>query len=202
MARDNSELEQLSARLMRCLGRIDEEAFRLQTSDGEHFEFDEVEKITLATDELVEAVDSLLVITPSEAPTDVNAIVAAVTSECLDDLDVPVVHRRTLCDQGTEVSAPASVVRVAVQRALALATSGMIAGSELSVGTRTTQSAVLVEVSAIGCRLEEGLHDRVETLRAFLGDFDGGCTIFCEHDDLHLVLELPQVMVTDQGDSV
>ena len=200
MAHDDSELEQLSYRLMRCLGRIDEEAFRLQTHDGEHFDFGEVERITYATDELVEAVDSLLVVAPVEAPTDVNAIVTGVTAECLDNLNVPVVQRHTLCDHGSEVSAPASMVRVAVRRAMSLAASSLVAGSELSVSTRNTQGAVLVEISALGCRLDDGLEDRVETLRAFLSDFGGGCTVFCEQDDLYLVLELPQVMVTDQGD--
>ena len=200
MAHDDSELEQLSYQLMRCLGRIDEEAFRLQTHDGEHFDFGEVERITYATDELVEAVDSLLVVAPVEGPTDVNMIVAAVTAECIDSLDVPIVQRQTLCDHGAEVSAPASMVRVAVRRALSLAASSLVAGSELSVGTRSSQGAVLVEISALGCRLDNGLEHRVETLRTFLSDFGGGCTVFCEHDDLYLVLELPQVMVTDQGD--
>ena len=200
MARDESDLEQLSSRLMQCLGRIDEEAFRLQTSEGDHFDFDEVERITYATDELVEAIDSLLVVAPFEPPADVNAIVANVTAECLDNIDVPIVQRHTLCDTDAEVSAPAGMVQVAVRRALTLAASSLVAGSELSVSTRIAHGAVLVEISALGCHLEDGLQDRVETLRAFLNDFDGSCTVFCEQEDLYLVLEIPRAMVTDHGD--
>lgn len=200
MAHDDLELQKLTAMLQQCLGRIDEEAFRLQDADTAGFDFGEAERIDDATCELQGLVESLLVVDADNGPADVNEIVARVARDCLHRLDVPIVQRLQLCRGATRVDAAGSLVSVAVQRAVELATASLGPGGELDLSTRLEQGAVLVEIESRGSDDIGNVAERSATLQAFVEDFGGGCTARAEKRDLFLVLELPQVMATDPGD--
>jgi len=200
MAHDDPELEKLTAMLQQCLGRIDEEAFRLQETGGETVDFGEIDRLDDATADLQHLIDSLLVVDMGSDEADVNRIVENVADACLQRIEVPVVQRLSLCPEATHVAAPGSLVTVAVQRAMELAIAPLGPGDELNLTTRVEHDAVVFEIESRGSHQDEAMSERSETLRDFVEGFGGGCTVRAEREDLFLVLELPQVMATDPSD--
>lgn len=200
MAHDHNDLEQLSSMLQQCLGRIDEEAFRIQETGGTALAVQAVERVTEATDELQGLCDSILEVQAIDSHADVNAIVARVAGECLQQLRVPIVQRHDLCHDRAVVSSPSSMVAIAVRRALSIAMAPLSPGGQLSLRTRVDSGSVLLEIESRGCRLAGAGPERAETLREFASDLGGACNVHCDGDDLYLVLQMPQVMVSDQGD--
>ncbi|MCK5940719.1 MAG: hypothetical protein KAI24_02020 [Planctomycetes bacterium] len=200
MAHDDSELDRLSDLLRQCLGRIDEEAFRLQENEGETFDFGELDRLDDVTVDLQQLVDSMLVIESDSDEADVNAIVDRVTQDCLQDLAMPIVTRLSLCPEATAVAVPPSMLTVAVQRAIALVVDGLGPGDELALGTRIERDTVLLEIEGHGACTDETFDHRAATLQEFVDGFGGSCTARASREDLFLVLELPQVMATDRSD--
>lgn len=201
MARDDSDLEQLSTRLQQCLGRIEEEAFRLQASDEEPFDFGEVDRLEQATETLHDLVGSLL--DAEDGPcdeADVNAVVSEVASARLQHVQVPLVQRLLLATGDTRVAVSRAALTTAVSRALTMALGELLAGGQLTLSTRREPGAVVVEIEALGCRTGAGLAERAETLREFVRQLGGACTVQSDQDDLFLVLELPRVIATEPSD--
>lgn len=200
MAHDDPELEKLTLMLQQCLGRIDEEAYRLQENGGETVDFGEVERLEDATTDLQQLIDSLLVADSGDEEADVNQVVEHVANASLQRLEVPVVQRLNLCPAATRVAAPSSLVTVAIQRAMDLAVAPLGPGDELNLTTRVEHDAVVFEVESLGSHPIDAATERSETLREFVESFGGGCTVRTEREELFLVLELPQVMATDPSD--
>lgn len=200
MAHDDPELEKLTSMLQQCLGRIDEEAYRLQDTAGDTVDFGELDRLDDVTSDLQQLIETMLVADADCAQTNVNEIVTRVAEACLQDVEVPIVQRQDLSPEATDVAVPRSLVLVAVQRAMALATSSLGPGDELSLTTRVEQDAVVFEIESLGNEVDASLTERSETLREFVAGFGGGCTVRAERENLFVVLELPQVMATDPSD--
>ena len=77
MASRDQDLDKLSALLGQCLGRIDEEAYRLQ-QDGDDVDFDTADRLEEHTSELQGLIDSLMVVDMGSDETDVNSVVRKV----------------------------------------------------------------------------------------------------------------------------
>src|SRR5690606_4059015 len=155
-----------------CLGRIDEEAYRLQ-QHGEDVDFDSAERLEDETATLQDLVDSLLVVDLGADETDVNSVVARIAESCLQELAVPIILRQTLTNESSLVRAPAAIATVAVQRAMVLAMSPLGPGDELRLTTRVENSSVVFELESLGSHVDVHASERTETLREFLEDFGG-----------------------------
>jgi hypothetical protein len=201
MTSKDSDLGKLTSLLGQCLGRIDEEAFRLQEK-GEDVDFDTADRLEDETGILHELVESMLDVEMNSDETNVNQIVARVAESCLQELTVPIVLRQTLTAESSMVVAPAALVNVAVQRAMALAVKPLGPGDELRLTTRLDCGSVLFEIESLGSHPDSNAGDRVETLREFVEELGGTCQMRQDAEDLFLVLELPQVMATDRSESL
>ena len=199
MAREDTDLEQLSTMLRQCLGRIDEEAFRLQESDGEPVDFGEADRLEEATFELRDLVESLLVVEATEEA-DVNEVVSSVASARLQEVSVPLVQRLRLSEGSARAAVSRSVLATAVDRALSMAVGAVRAGGQLNLSTRVERDAVVLEFECQGCDLGDGACERAETLRDFVEGFGGSCAVRCEQEDLFFVLEVPRVNATEPSD--
>ena len=201
MASNDPDIDKLTSLLGRCLGRIDEEAFKLQEK-GEDVDFDAADRLEDETGTLVELVESMLVVEMDSDETDLNQVVTKVTESCLQEMAVPVVLRQTLTSESSLVVAPAALVNVAVQRAMVLAVAPLGPGDELRLTTRVDSGSVLFEVESLGSHDDGNGSDRAETLREFVEELGGTCQTRRDGLDLFLVLELPQVMATDRSESL
>jgi hypothetical protein len=201
MTSKDSDLGKLTSLMGQCLGRIDEEAFRLQEK-GEDVDFDTADRLEDETGMLHELVESMLDVEMNSDETNVNQIVARVAESCLQELTVPIVLRQTLTAESSMVVAPVAMVNVAVQRAMALAVKPLGPGDELRLTTRLDCGSVLFEIESLGSHPDSNAGDRVETLREFVEELGGTCQMRQDAEDLFLVLELPQVMATDRSESL
>lgn len=200
MASNDSDLDKLNSLLSQCLGRIDEEAYRLQQT-GDEVDFETGDRLEDETATLQDLVDSLLVVDLGSDETDVNQVVSRMVESCLQDLAVPIVVRQTLTSESARVMAPSALVTVAVQRALVLAIAPLGPGDELRLTTRVESGSVVFEIESLGSHPDDYATERSETLREFVEEFGGTCMVRCDRQDLYLVLELPQVMATDRSES-
>ena len=201
MASNDSDLDKLTSLLGQCLGRIDEEAYRLQQS-GEDVDFDCADRMEDETATLQDLIDSLLVVDMGSDETDVNSVVSRIAESCLQEIAVPIVLRQTLTTESSLVCAPAAMVTVAVQRAMVLAMTPLGPGDELRLTTRVESGSVVFEIESLGSHPDEHANERAETLREFIEEFGGSCNVRSAGRDLYLVIELPQVMATDRSESL
>lgn len=201
MASSDNDLDKLSSLLGQCLGRIDEEAYRLQ-QDGDDVDFDTADRLEDQTADLQSLIDSLLVVDMGADEADVNAVVTRVAESCLQEINVPIVLRQVLTTESAIVAAQASLVTVAVQRAMVLAVERLGPGDELGLTTRIESGSVVFEIESHGNQPKSSLDERGETLRDFLEGFGGTCQMRSDQRDHYMVIELPQVMATDRSESL
>jgi signal transduction histidine kinase len=194
------DLDELTALVGRCLGRIDEQAFRIQElGDPDERVFLVADLLENEAAELQDLLTSLLAATQAATDTDINAIVDRVVAACLHELDVPIVLRQRLADRLPPVACPPAVLTHALQRALVLAADRLPPGGELTVTTREDDGRVLVEIASDGADGDGQLASRAETLREFVDAFGGLCRIDSDRDgSLCVALELPRVMTAGE----
>ena len=199
MARDDLDLDKLTTLLQQCLARIDEEAYRLQ-EDGEDSDYERGDRLEDEAATLQELIDSLLVVDLGRDEAVLNDVVTRVTDSCLQEFDVPIVLRTDLCVEASDVAAPASLVAVAVQRAVVLGMAPLQPGDELNLTTRVEHDAAVFEVESLGSQPDRTDAERAETLREFVESLGGQCAARSDGNNLYLVLELPRVMATESSD--
>lgn len=202
MPAPDPELEQLIRLIGTCLGSIDEHANRIVDEDGEPGDYRLPERIDDEMAMLQELVESLLVVDlDHDATADVNSLVRQVMTNCLDELQVPIVIRQALAVGDTTVPAPRALVTGSLQRAMLLAIEPLGPGDELRVTTRIEADDVLVEIESMGGEPNRNLLDRSETLRDFVEEFGGRCQVRAEQRDLLIAIELPRARVPERSDS-
>ena len=200
MASRDQDLDKLSALLGQCLGRIDEEAYRLQ-QDGDDVDFDTADRLEEHTSELQGLIDSLMVVDMGSDETDVNSVVRKVAEACLQEINVPILLRQALTSESTSVAAQSGLVTVAVQRAMVLAVEPLGPGDELCLPTRVEGGSVVFEIECHSQEPGAVIAERSETLREFLDGFGGSFNMRSEARDHYMVLELPQVIASDRSES-
>ena len=196
MTSRDPDIDRLTELLGKCLGRIDEEAFRLQNDDAD---FDAADRIDDETAQLQEIVESLVEAADVCDEAVLDDVVADTVDRCLQDAGKPIMMRRKLGCSGTHVACSASMVAVSVQRALTLTLETMSAGDELCVTTRTEGDQVLVEIRSDDAA-GNNLNERGETLRDFVGETGGNCALGSNQGQgVFLVLEWPNAQTSDAG---
>ena len=200
MASRDQDLDKLSSLLGQCLGRIDEEAYRLQ-QDGEDVGFDTADRLEEHTSDLQDLIDSLLVVDLGSDTTDVNAVVKQVAESCLQEVNVPILLRQALTGESTVVAGQPGLVTVAVHRAMVLAVEPLMPGDELCLTTRTESGSVVLEIESHCQQPGARMGERGETLREFLEDLGGTFNMRSEQQDHYMVIELPQGITTERSES-
>lgn len=195
------DLANLQKLLGKCLGRIDEHAFRLQ-EDGAVLDQETVaDAIEDETGELQQIVDSIVeaAIAGTDERADLNAIVAHCVSAMLQEVWYPLVVRQRLDAKLPLVAGSTGMITHAVHRALALAASHAGSGGEVSITTRTEACEVLFELQCPAGASAQNLEDRAMTLRAFVAQFQGRCEVSVDSTGgFWLALELPVCTSFDQ----
>lgn len=196
------DLEHLTMMLGRCLGRIDEQAYRLQQLGEDDEDFAAADLLEDETARLQELVGSLLAVHSNGETADFNRVVDRAVQACIGELQIPIVLRMKLEPDLPSVNCSAAVVAFAVQRALVLATDSLEPGSELDVTTRAEGDSILLEMEVRGHEADRRLFDRSETLREFVDGLGGRLQMDVDPaSNLCMVIELPQELAIGDRDS-
>ena len=193
------DLDRLTTLLGQCLGRIDEQAFRLQRQGDEEDEDQQIGDVL--EDEaarLQELVGTLLEQEQTREQCDLNQLVSSALTACVAELGVPLLVRQRLAPQLPTIACRPGQIAYAVQRAFVIAAGRLGAGDELLVTTREEHGQVMLEIESRGGERDDQLDRRVQTLCEFVAALHGNCRV--AHDEranLLLVLELPQHVVID-----
>jgi hypothetical protein len=196
------DIDRLTTLLGQCLGRIDEQAYRLQqVDDDETLEgADDVLEQEAAT--LQELIGSMLEQTQAPDQSDLNGVIAAAVSACLGELQRPIVVRQRLEPDLPPVACSPGQLSFAVQRSLVLCTGGLVAGDELWLTSRRDGEQVVLELECPSVANDRNLPARSQTLCEFVAAMRGNCRV--DRDDrgsLLVVLELPAALAIDEHGS-
>lgn len=191
------DLDRLTTLLGKCLGRIDEQAFRLQRQDEDEDQYigDVLEEEAARLQELV---GTLLEQEQAREECDLNRLVSTALTSCVGELGVPIVVRQRLAADLPTIACRPSQLAYAVQRAFVIAAERLGVGDELLVTTRRESDQVVLEIESRGGDRDANLNRRVQTLCEFVAAMHGNCRV--AHDEranLLLVLELPQHVAID-----
>ncbi|MFO1076572.1 MAG: hypothetical protein U1E73_02475 [Planctomycetota bacterium] len=196
MSRRETELDRITSLLGRCLGRIDEQAYRLQ--HGIHDE-DEVSDVLEREAALLQELISTIAELPGRAEhADLNRTVEQAVRGCVAELETPIVVRQRLAAELPRIACTPGQLAYAVQRAVMLAIGSAEAGDVLIVATSAQGDGVLCEFEA---QLAAGVAhaaDRAATLTEFVAGFGGSCRIQSDtRGSLLIAFELPVALVAE-----
>ncbi len=201
MKRDR-ELDRLTTLLGQCLGRIDEQAYRLQRVDDDAEDCADDGVADVLENEaarLQELVGSLLERADAPEQSDLDDVVHDSVRGCMQELGSPIVVRQRLAGDLPPIACTPGQHANAVQRARVLATSRLDVGGELRVTTRREEDCAVLELEGQGTRNARNLQDRAETLCEFVTSFRGTCRVaYDEQQNLLIVLELPLALAIDE----
>lgn len=198
MSHRETDLERITSLLGQCLGRIDEQAFRLQNQGEDDEDFAAAETFEEAAATLQELISSLVQTRERVEDAHLDPIVRRCLDEILGELGVPIVLRQRLGQGLPKVACTPGQLAFAVQRALMLAVAQIEAGNELAVETRRDGDSVLLEVEANCPAGVKHLTERALTLRAFVAEFGGACQVDTDgRGKILIALELPLALVSD-----
>jgi hypothetical protein len=193
-----SDLDQLTTLLGKCLGRIDEQAYRLQQlGDDDCAAEDAGDVLEHEAATLQELVGSLMEqVVPDHA--DLNDVVRHTAAAWHHELQLPIVMRQRLAPKLPPVACNPGQLTYAVQRALVLAGDQLQAGDELVLTSRIDADQVLLEIEGRGTPADRRIDRRVQTLCDFVASFRGHCRVARdERHQLLIVFELPLALVPD-----
>ena len=199
MNKREPDLDRITTLLGQCLGRIDEQAFRLQRMADEDEDFLAVDVLENEAATLQELVGTLMetVAVPDDA--DLNSVVEQTVQACLAEVDMPVVVRQRLAAALPRIACAPGQLAFAVQRSLMIGLGRLEPGDEILLATRRTEDGVVFEMESRGSGRDRHLQERTATLLEFVAGFQGRCSI--EADDqgtLLLALELPTALAPDE----
>ncbi len=198
MTQRETDLERITSLLGQCLGRIDEQAYRLQHQGEDDEDFAAAETFEEAAAALQELIGNLLHAGERVEDAAADPIVRRALDEIIGELGVPVVVRQRLATGLPRVACTPGQLAFAVQRALMLAVAQIEAGGEVVVETRRDGDNVLLEVESNCPAGVEHLGDRALTLRAFVAEFGGSCQVDTDgRGRILIALELPVALVSD-----
>lgn len=198
MTHRETDLERITSLLGQCLGRIDEQAYRLQNLREDDEDFAAAGTFEDAAATLQELIANLLQARERVDCAQVDPIVRRSLDEIIGELGVPIVMRHRLATGLPKVACTPGQLAFAVQRALMLAVAQIEVGCEVIVETRRDGDSVLFEVESNCPAGVKHLGDRALTLRAFVAEFGGACQIDTDgRGKILIALELPLALVSD-----
>jgi signal transduction histidine kinase len=186
------DLEELTSLLGQCLGRIDEQAFRIQRGDDEddaatHVLEEEASRLQNLVASLLDAVKADV-----GDSSDLNRTLERVVRETVPQLQYPVVIRQRLGSGLLSIACRPNQLAHAVQRVLLLTTAFAGQGGVVELTTRLDDGVALLEASAYGQGNNCHLHERATTLTEFVASWKGRCRIDVDaRGELLMALELP-----------
>jgi len=199
MAHRETDLDRITTLLGQCLGRIDEQAYRLQddADDDPDFVGDVLENEAAMLQELV----STVVETDARVErADLNRVVQKSVRDCVAELGVPVVVSQRLAPELPEVACGPGQLAFAVQRAVMLALTRADEAGEIRVTTRRDGEQLVFELESLGQGRDRHLHERTTTLCEFVAGLHGHCRVDADaQGSLLIALELPQALAIDDS---
>lgn len=192
------DLDRITTLLGQCLGRIDEQAFRLQNDEQELDEQGSADVLEQEAAALQELVGSLIDQHVDKEQADLNRIVEHSLRDCLAELGMPVVVRQRLTTGLPPIACRAGQLAYAVQRAVMLTLSRVDRGGDILVTTRRDGNYAVFELECNGGGRDRHLQERATTLCEFVAGFQGLCRVDeDERGTLLIALELPTALVVD-----
>jgi hypothetical protein len=193
------DLDHLTTLLGQCLGRIDERAFRVQQQSDDEPNDDVADLLENDAATLQELIGALVDRASVQEYCDLNRIVAAAVSSCLQELATPIIVRQRLAPDVPPIACTPGQLAYAAQRALVIAAGRLDAGGELTVTTRRDDDCPVLEIESSGGERDRHLRERAETLCEFVATFRGHCRVDCdEQDNLLIAIELPIGITSDE----
>ena len=196
MTQRETDLDRITTLLGQCLGRIDEQAYRLQRDeDGDDFVGDVLEQEAALLQELV---GTLVEAHARVENSDLNRVVGQSVRDCVAELGVPVVVSQVLAPDLPRIACGPGQLAFAVQRAVMLALARADDAGDIRVTTRREGEQVVFELESHGQGRDRHLHERSATLCEFVAGLDGQCRIDSDdHGSLLIALELPAALAVD-----
>ena len=196
MTQRETDLDRITTLLGQCLGRIDEQAYRLQRDeDGDDFVGDVLEQEAAMLQELV---GTLVEANARIEYSDLNRVVVQSVRDCVAELGVPVVVSQVLAPDLPRIACGPGQLAFAVQRAVMLALARADESGDIRVTTRREGEQVVFELESHGRGRDRHLHERTATLCEFVAGLDGHCRIDCDDQgSLLIALELPAALAID-----
>jgi len=206
MGSDDIEIGELTSLLGQCLGRIDEQAYRLQNADcdgdGDHEQISDVLEAEAAR--LQELVGSLLVAHGPDAGNRscLDRTARRAVQSTLDSIGFPVVVRQRLAPGLADAACGTAQLAYALQRSLLLAAMHAGSGGEVQLETRSEGRSLVFELQASGAGDSRHFGDRAATLQDFVAECGGRCLAAVDDQGLLLLsIELPAAPADDRDDA-
>ncbi|HEX5052604.1 MAG TPA: hypothetical protein VFZ65_12585 [Planctomycetota bacterium] len=199
MTNRDPDLDRITHLLGQCLGRIEEQSYRLQQLGDDDGEYDASDVFEHETTMLQELIAGLLASASASRACDLNRIVGQVAQGCLAEIGRPIVVRQRLAQDLPPIECAPGQVVFAVQRALMLALGQLEAGEELVMTTRREHESVVLELESRGTAHDRHLRERTVTLCEFLAGLGGCCRVQADpQGGLLLALELPHTLAAGE----
>jgi hypothetical protein len=198
MSQRETDLERITTLLGQCLGRIDEQAFRLQRLADEDQDTD-ADTLEQEAATLQELVSTLVDRQETTAHADLNRIVDRAVRDCVAEVGVPIVTRQRLAPSLPPIACTPGQLAFTVQRAVMLALGRVDSGGELVVTTRREADTTVFELECQGHGRDRHLQERCLSLCEFVAGFGGNCRVDTdERGALLLAIELPTSLPVDE----
>lgn len=199
MAQRETDLERITTLLGQCLGRIDEQAFRIQCDDVAQDPDGAAFVLEQEAAELQELVGSLMLAEQQVEQADLNRIVDRAVRGCVAEASVPIVSRQQLDRNLPQIACSPGQVAFAVQRGVMLGLACLGPGDELTVSTRSDGETAVFELEARGNQRDRHQHERAASLVEFTQGLGGTCRVDVDSSGhLLLALELPTALAADE----
>ncbi|MDO8349014.1 MAG: hypothetical protein Q7T30_02170, partial [Planctomycetota bacterium] len=158
MTHRETDLDRITTLLGQCLGRIDEQAYRLQRDeDGDDFVGDVLEHEAATLQELV---GTLVEADARVEHADLNRVVMQSVRDCVAELGVPVVVSQLLAPNLPLIACGPGQLAFAVQRAVMLALARADESGDIRVTTRRDCDQVVFELESHGRGRDRHLPER------------------------------------------
>lgn len=200
MAHRETDLEQITTLLGRCLGRIDEQAFRLQRepADDDEAVADVLEQEAAQLQELV---GSLIEANERLEHADLNRVVDRAVRGCVAEAGVPVVTRLRLAAGLPAVACSPGQLAYATQRAVMIGLQHLPPGGEIIATTRREGDSAVFELECEGNPQAKDRHlqERTTSLSEFVAGFQAACRVATDdRGSLLFAFELPLALAIDE----
>jgi len=193
-----NDLEHITTLLGQCLGRIDEQAYRLQRSDEEGEDYEACDALEREAALLQELVSSAVQQANRDEDADLNRIVDHSVRNCAAAFEFPVVVRMNLGTNLPRIACSPAQLAFAVQRALVLVLGSIDNGGEISIATRREREHVWLELESGDVIDDSHVCERGTTLVEFVEGFSGDCRVDSDGRGTCLVaMQLPAALITD-----
>ncbi|HEX6811465.1 MAG TPA: hypothetical protein VF384_07570 [Planctomycetota bacterium] len=194
MRKRQSDVDRITTLLNACLGRVDEQARRVQQLDGQVTDPAASHLFDKACTELHGLMNSLLESAAADRA-DLNRVVHDTVRSFLGETRTPVVVWERLAPDLPPIDSGSDKLASAVRRALVIAASHMETGCQILVATRADSHSVLLDVEGHGTGCDDNVLERSLTLCDFVAGLRGQCRIGSdEHGSLMIELELPRAL--------